>query len=178
MRLFRGREAVGERALLRRLLVRITGGALALGLVLLHLRLLWQRLSDQSVLEPVVAAKWLATVILLAALWRLRARGYRLLTGRPAGIIWLLALLLHIQAPVVPASQMTGPVDIGWLFALPATVSVGAVVAITLGVALASLLGSSVRPPVAVLRLRTRRRGGPVMGSLAAIACRPPPALL
>lgn len=160
---------------MRRRLLRILAGSLTLGLVLFHLRLLWLRVSDQSVLEPVILAKWVITAVLLAALWRLRTSGFRLLTDKRAGVIWLLALLLHIQAPVIPESALTGPADLGWLFALPATVSFGAAVAITLGLALAALLSAEVRPPDGALRRSTRRLGGPLARSLPALSCRPPP---
>ncbi len=157
--------------------MRAVVGSVALALALFHLRLFWERVSDQSVLEPVVAAKWLLTALVLGGLWRLKARGYRLLAGRRAGVFWLLALLLHVQLPVAPAAELTGPVDLGWLFALPATVSVGAAVALALGLVLALRARASARPPRVALEISTHRLGRPVAGSLPGLLSRPPPVL-
>lgn len=152
-------------------------GSAVLALVVFHLRLFWQRLTDQSVLEPVVAAKWLITALLLSGLWRLRARGYRLLAGKRAAVFWLLALLLHVQLPLAPAADLTGPVELGWLFALPATASFGTAVALALGLTLAALLAAAARPTGPTLTLNGRRLGRPLVRSLPAVACRPPPIL-
>lgn len=155
-------------------------GAVAVALAIFHARLLWQRLSDQTVFEPFVAAKWLVTGVLLLALWRLKANGHQLFLGRRAGVIWLLALLLHVQLPVVPvgaAALPEGGEPVGWLFALPVGVSVGAALAVVLGLALAAAaLGSSNRSP-ASRAVRTRRRGVTLLGSLPSLASRPPPLL-
>ncbi len=176
MRLFKGRGAAPtDRA--RGLAVRALLPAVALVLVLFHLRLFWQHLIDQSVLEPVVAVKWLLSAFLVAGLWRLRMRGYRLLGGRRAGVFWLVALLLHVQVPVAPAGDITGAPDLGWVFALPATVSLGATLALTLGFAVAIRAAAAFRPAARALTLASRSSGGPLLGSLPILACRPPPAL-
>lgn len=177
MRLFKGREATRESTRLRRVVLCALVAPGLLGLVLFHLHLLWQRLSDQSVLEPVVAGKWLVTLLLLAVLWRLKTRGYRLLASRPAGVVWLLALLLHVQLPMVPASDVAGLPDLGWLAALPVTASFGAALAVTLGLALTAASSAVVQTPDGALRRGTRRLGGPLSRSLPALACRPPPSL-
>lgn len=177
MRLFEGRGATRDSALLRRGVVRVFVGTATLGLVLFHLRLLWQRFSDQTVLEPMVAAKWLATALVVGGLWRLKVRGHRLVTGRRAGVLWLLALLLHVQLPVAVPTDLSGPVDLGWLFALPATASFGAVVVLTLGLTLAALAAAAVRPAEGGARPNPRRLGRPLARALPAVSCRPPPHL-
>ena len=153
-------------------------GAVAVALALFHLRLLWERLSDQSVLEPLVAVKWLASALLIVALWRLKATGFRLLSGKRAGVIWLLALLLHIQLPVAPVSvvpELSGLEPIGWLLALPASVSFGAALALALGLALAAFAASARPPSVAIRAVRTRRIGAAMAGVPPSHLSRPPP---
>ncbi len=157
--------------------MRALAGGAVLALALFHVRLFWQRLSDQSVLEPVVAAKWLVTALVLYGLWRLKAGGHRLLAGRRAGVFWLVALLLHVQLPVAPAAELTESAELGWLFALPATVSLGAAVALALGLGLAAWARAVERPPHAGVAVSTHRLGKPVAGSLLALASRPPPLL-
>lgn len=157
--------------------MRALAGGAVLALALFHVRLFWQRLSDQSVLEPVVAAKWLVTALVLYGLWRLKAGGHRLLAGRRAGVFWLVALLLHVQLPVAPAAELTESAELGWLFALPATVSVGAAVALALGLVLALRARASARPPRVALEISTHRLGRPVAGSLPGLLSRPPPVL-
>ena len=155
-------------------------GAVAAALAIFHARLLWQRLSDQTVFEPYVAAKWLVTGLLLLALWRLRAGGHQLFVGRRAGVLWLLALLLHVQLPVVPVAAAAVPLGTepaAWLFALPVGVSVGAALAVVLGLALAAALLGSTSYSQASHAVRTRRRGATLQGVLPLLASRPPPAL-
>ncbi len=81
--------------LLRAVLVAAGGG-----LVAFHGLLLWQRLADGSLLQPVVAMRWGGAFLLVAgfvALWRNGAS----LTGRRARTLWVLVLALH-AVPALP----------------------------------------------------------------------------
>jgi hypothetical protein len=153
-------------------------GALAVALGLFHLRLFWQRLSDQTVLEPWVAGKWLISALLVIGLWRLKAAGFRLFSEKRAGVIWLLALLLHVQLPVVPVSMApaaSGVEPIGLLLALPASASLGAALALALGLALAAFAASP-RPGGFLGRgVNTLRLGVQLAGVLPSHLSRPPP---
>ena len=153
--------------------------ALAVGLVWFHVRLLWQRVADQTVFEAAVAVKWLATGLLVLALWRLRAHGHKLFRGRRVGVIWLLALLLHLQLPMVPvmadAAEPTTVEPIGWLWSIPAVF--GTSVALALGLLLTIAAAAAPRPPARRYGTAKRRLGAPVIGSLPALASRPPPLL-
>lgn len=160
--------------------IRIALGVSALALVLFHLRLLWLRVSDQTVLEPWIAAKWLASALLVVALWRLKVAGRRLFTGKRAAVIWLVALLLHVQLPVAPsaASPLTGALEPGsWLMALPVGVSMGAALALALALGLALLAAATPRRAVTGLRASTLRLGAPLAGASPTLVSRPPPAV-
>jgi len=155
---------------------------MALGLVLFHVWLLWKSLSDQSLFEPVIALKWLVAVALLGAVWRLRSTGHLVFRGHRAGVFWLLVLLLHVQLPLTPiaesavaaASEVTAS---GWLWALPATVSIGASFALAFGLFLFAAGRALLAVPRPRWRIVVHRRGTPVTGSIPALASRPPPIL-
>ena len=160
--------------------VRAGLGAITVALALFHVWLLWKSVSDQSLYEPVVATKWLVAALLLVAVWRLRSTGHLVFRGHRAGVFWLLVLLLHVQLPLAPVAE--GAVATatqvgagGWLWALPATVSLGASLAFAFGL----FWLASGRVPVRVPRRRwevaARRLGTPVTGVIPALACRPPP---
>ncbi len=154
--------------------------AAVVALALFHLRLFWQRLSDLSVLEPQIAFKWLASAALVVALWRMRRAGRRLLSGRRAGVIWLLALLLHVQLPMaLPAESLTGDLErVGWLLVLPVGLSASAVVTQMIGLALTALLLSRVVRPSRHRTATTTRLRAPLAGVLPSLSCRPPPLAL
>jgi hypothetical protein len=79
---------------------------LAAALVIQHLFIFWQRLVSQTLLEPVVAMRWLGALLLLLVLRSMRRRGVPMLRGRVAMSFWLAVLLLHIQvAPLPQAPQ-------------------------------------------------------------------------
>ena len=107
-------------------------GAVALGaayLVALHAELLWQRIASQTLLEPLVALKWGAAAVLVAALLRLRSAGVSLWRGRRAVVVWMLVLLLHAgaagPAPGELAADQGGAS--GLLLVLPLCASVATV---------------------------------------------------
>ena len=60
-----------------------------------HLLILWSRLSDGSVLEPLVVARWITSVAILATFSGLRRRGVSVFHWRAALILWLLVILIH-----------------------------------------------------------------------------------
>jgi hypothetical protein len=82
---------------LRRLLLVAPSVIASAILVAYHLVLLWQRLTDLSLLQPAVAVRWIVTVGLLIGLRRMQAAGLPLLWGRRALAFWLLVLLLHVS---------------------------------------------------------------------------------
>ena len=111
--------------------------------VLYHAILLWQRVADLTLLEPAIAARWLATLLLLLGLFRLHHRGVPLIWGRKALVFWLLVLLLHVSFYGPLAEGVEANFDIeraGLMLALPATVVVVALAAVCLAL-LAGFLG-------------------------------------
>ncbi len=93
----------GERV---RRLSRIVVGLAGAGIGGFHLRILWTRLADGSVLDPVVAARWVTSVAIALVFIRLHRRGVSLVRGRAALVLWLLVALLHGVA-LVPAVAAT-----------------------------------------------------------------------
>lgn len=153
----------------RRLLVGIGGFSLAAGLTVFHGGLLWQRLTDGSLLQPIVVARWAVSVLLVAGLLQLWSKGLPVLRGRRAGVLWLIVVLLHAFTPggalpaVVPVAGM-----------LPAALAL--FVCLAFGLIAAPGRGSSaVRPSV------LRRRERPLRSSAGwyqVLFSRPPPVLL
>ena len=91
----------------RRRLLSATLWTVTLLLVAQHLYLLWQRLESQTLLEPLVAFRWLLALILLLALRALRQRGVPVLRGRAAVSFWLAVLLLHVHLAPVPHEALS-----------------------------------------------------------------------
>ncbi len=147
------------------------GAGLGAGLVLLHAGLLWRRLADGTLLDPHVAAQWVATTLLVAGALVLRRRGGSWVRGRRAAAFWILLLLLH-GLVALPG----GPGFAGLLLAEPWLVAapLGTTLIVVLLVSL-RLFGPARRPaaqaslvqPAGVVRL---------WRPLAAEAPRPPPA--
>lgn len=156
---------------------RVALGVVAAVLGLFHLRLLWSRLSDATMFEPVVAVKWFAAALLLASLWWMRARGHQLFGGRRAAILWLVAILLHVQLPAPLASPVAdGAVEsTGWLLALPVGVSLGVGLARGLARLLSGAVGASLVPPRPDRAPSLLSRLTPLVGALPALYSRPPP---
>lgn len=68
-------------------------------LVYFHALLLWQRVTDQTLFEPLVGLRWLGSLALLLGWYALQRRDIPLLWGRRAAVLWLLVLLLHVSFP-------------------------------------------------------------------------------
>jgi hypothetical protein len=101
-----------------------TAAALTLWLVPFHIWLLWERLSDLSIGQPIVALRWLGAVALVAAGIREARQGRSLLRGRRALALWTLAFLLHagatpVQGHPLPLSAPPPPaIHLLWLVPL------------------------------------------------------------
>ena len=74
--------------------------ACAAGLIGLHIRLLWLRFAEGSLWSPMVAARWVAAVVLCVTLLLLRRAGIPLFWGRKALVFWVLVLVLHATSGV------------------------------------------------------------------------------
>ena len=126
------------RTLLRSLLVVVLTAVAGL-----HLQILAARLADGSVLEPMVVARWLASVAVALVFLRYRRSGLSLLRGRPALVFWVVVALLH-AVPSAPAAQAV-PGEV-FLLATPLGLTLaaacGAGVALTTGSRSASAHGA------------------------------------
>ncbi|MDH3745187.1 MAG: hypothetical protein OES47_08815 [Acidobacteriota bacterium] len=160
----------GMKRLLRTGILGITAA-----LVLFHGRLLWTRLVDGSVLEPVVAARWLFGLVLAGLLIELRRRHASPLRGRSALVMWLLVVLLHAVA-LVPGVEVAAGAEgaVELLLVLPA----GALVATVLGVGAALMVQADRLAPVPILVGRADAHKAPGVGAflLEIQAARAPPA--
>lgn len=146
---------------------------------LYHAFLLWQRVADLTLFEPVIAARWLATLVLLLGLFRLHRRGVPLIWGRKALVFWLLVLLLHVSFYGPLAEGVEASLDIqraGLMLALPATFVAVAMAAVCLAL-LAAFLGEPALERSATFT-PLEAPGGPSLrtGWTLQLACRPPPA--
>jgi hypothetical protein len=160
-------------------LTLIAGPALVALVVLYHAFLLWQRVADLTLLEPAVAVRWLATLLLLLGLFRLHHRGVPLIWGRKALVFWLLVLLLHVSFYGPLAEGVEASFDIqhaGLMLALPATVVVLALAAVCL-VLLVGFLGVlAVQSPPTFAPLDAPSGPSLPTGWTLQLASRPPPA--
>ncbi len=77
----------------------IGGFALTAALAIFHGGLLWQRLTDGSLLQPVVVVRWAVSALLVLALFKLWSSGLPLVRGRRAGVLWMVVVLLHAFTP-------------------------------------------------------------------------------
>jgi hypothetical protein len=143
-------------------------------LVLLHVSLLWARVTQGRLGEPVIAFRWIAAVVLLLALLALRRRGVPILWGRRALVFWLLVLVLHAGTGVPQdSSARVAPEQL--LFVMPAAVAPACLFFVLL---VTPLAGATLTGPAVALALRAagavpaRRR----RGFRLALASRPPPA--
>jgi hypothetical protein len=108
----------------------------AAGLTVFHARLLWDRLTAGEMLEPLVALRWTAAILLVVALVALRRAGVPLLHGRRALAVWVLVALLHWSAgPPLQDGSAAPEGSSAILLVLPA----GAVALAGLGLTLAIL---------------------------------------
>ena len=142
-------------------------------LVLLHLSILWVRITQGRLGEPAVALRWAAAAVLLVALLALRRRGVPLLWGRRALVFWMLVLLLHAGTSV-PLDTGTRVAPEQLLFVAPAAVAPAGLLLVLLVTPLAGTAPAG--PAVALAHgaagaVLARRRGFRL-----ALASRPPPA--
>jgi hypothetical protein len=112
-----------------RLLNGIAIGAWA-GLALFHVWLFWGQWQDGRLSDPIIAAKWTGSALLLGALAMLHRSGRALLFGRQALVVWTLVALVHVGAGQ-HASHSSPASTPGILFVIP---TLGA--ALTAGMAL------------------------------------------
>lgn len=154
----------------RRWLVGSAGFALTAALALFHGHLLWQRLTDGSLLQPVVVVRWLVSVLLVLGLLRLWSRGLPVVRGRRAGVLWLVVVLLHAFTPggSLPAVEPVAGGALPAALAMLALLAFGLVVACDDGAVLTHRLSWWRRPSPA-------RSGG---GWYPVLFSRPPPATL
>lgn len=161
------------------MLAAVVGSALVALVVLYHAFLLWQRVADLTLLEPAVAARWLATLLLLLALYRLHQRGVPLIWGRKALVFWLLVLLLHVSFYGPLAEGVEASIDIqraGLMLALPATFISVALATVCLVLLLGFLGARAIRPAPIFSPLDPPSGSSPQVGWTLQLASRPPPA--
>ena len=154
-------------------LVSSLGLAAVVSLVLLHVSILWDRVAEGRLSEPVVALRWVAAAVLLVALQALRRRGVPLLWGRRALVFWLLVLLLHAGTAVpLESTPRLAPEQL--LFVVPAAVAS----AFALLVLLATPRAGVAAADPAVSLAHAAADGAPARrrGFSLALASRPPPA--
>lgn len=154
----------------RRRLIGIGGFALTAIIVVFHGGLLWQRLSDGSLLEPVVVARWTASALLGLALLKLWRQGLSVLRGRRAGVLWLIVALLHVFTPGAPLPAVEQVAD--------GTLPAGLVLLAFLALWLLDVPGgesASARRPVQPRRHKPARTSA---GWYRVLFSRPPPAPL
>jgi len=164
----------------RKVLVSASATLLISFLIAFHAVLLWQRVLDFSLFRPVPAIRWLATVALLVALYRLHRRGVSLFRGRGAVVAWLLVLLLHVSfwGPLAdPSSTSDGWGGPGLLLVLPAVTTVLGLVSPWIRRILTRILrDAEFRDLPFVATLDDSQSYVVRAGLLPALACRPPPA--
>jgi hypothetical protein len=114
-------------------------------LAVFHVSLLWTRLVDGQLLDPLVAARWLGAIALTAGLVALRRRGVSLVAGRRALVVWLLVVFLHWSAkPAIAVADDGQPSTSDLIFVVPST---AAAALVGLGLLVASFAASRVRRP-------------------------------
>ncbi len=106
-------------------------GLAAVALALFHLQLLVDRIANLANLQLDIALRWILTAVVLGSIAKLRRNGISVVWGRPALVLWILVLLIHIQVPLgsVPAAADGGkgvPTD-ELLLILPVSLSLAVV---------------------------------------------------
>jgi hypothetical protein len=155
--------------------VRAAGVLALAALAAFHVSLLWDRLVDGQLLDPVVAARWLGAVALSAGLVALRRRGVSLVAGRRALVVWLLVVFLHWSAePAVAVTDDGQPSTPDLIFVVPST---AAAALVGLGLLVATFAASRVRRPAfACLSTMAPSDAGPTAsGWRPSAAARAPP---
>lgn len=75
-------------------------GLAAVALALFHLQLLLDRIANLANLQLDIALRWILTAVVLGSIAKLRRNGISVFWGRPALVLWILVLLIHIQVPL------------------------------------------------------------------------------
>ena len=68
-----------------------------------HLQMLYARIADLANLELATAIRWILTAAVMGGILRLRKHRLSLFRGRPAMVLWVVVLLIHVQAPFDPS---------------------------------------------------------------------------
>jgi hypothetical protein len=154
--------------------LRSAGAVLLAALAVFHVSLLWSRLVDGQLLDPTVAARWLAAATLTIALVALRRRGVSLVAGRRALVVWLLVVLLHWSAtPTIAVADDGQPSPSDLIFVLPSTAAAGLV---GVGLLVATFAASRERPALTCLcTMEPSEAGRIAAGWRPAAAARAPP---
>jgi hypothetical protein len=143
--------------------------ALWIALLWLHGYLLWERITDLTLFEPLVALRWGIAALMIATLIRLQYLGVPLFRGRRALIFWLVILLLHAGSATAAGGRLEMVADSGLLIAVSLWF-----------LALEGVLGKRTRVAALVLRRTWMPRLAPALlpcapGSLDPLSPRPPP---
>jgi hypothetical protein len=143
-----------------------------------HAWLFWSHLAGGRLLEPAVASRWVAGVLLTAGFLGLRRVGVPLVRGRKAVVLWLLVALLHVHAAWAPQGTIA---DRGAMDEAVATIVLQAAsAAALLGLGLV-LLAVTLRPKTRAFRSPTwfaqhaGAAGRPSDGWSPLLSPRPPP---
>jgi len=154
--------------------LRVAGVLVLAALAIFHVSLFWSRLVDGQLLDPLVAARWLAAGGISAGLIALRRRGVSLVAGRRALVVWLLVVLLHWTArPAVVVADSGQPSTSELIFVVPAT---AAAALVGLGLLVATLSARRFRPALACLcTVEPSDAGRTAAGWRPAAAARAPP---
>jgi hypothetical protein len=138
------------------------------GLAFAHVDLLVRRIADASILEPLVAARWLGTAALAAAAVEIHRRGFALWRGRSGWAFALVVLLLHAGGAVPAPTSASDS-----LFILPA----GLLAAAALWAGITGSVARPLRFSAPSLRFSPfpPRFGAAAAGFDRALFSRPPP---
>jgi hypothetical protein len=90
------RRAAVSRVVLRVLSIAL--GSAAIALVLFHVWLFWDQWQIGRLSDPLVAAKWAGSALMVVAFAACRRYRVALLRGRRGLVIWTLAAVLHVGA--------------------------------------------------------------------------------
>lgn len=161
------------------LVVRAALSLLVALLIAFHGLLLWQRIVDLTLFQPIPALRWLATLAVLVGIWRLWRRGDSLVRGRRAGVLWLLVLLLHVSL-LAPSGGSEALLDArpdasGLLLVLPVATVAVALWRLVLRGRLRRVRFGAPSPGSTLARSPFPPHFACLAGFLPSLACRPPP---
>ncbi len=169
----------GGLAHLARVALSAASLGLAVTLLTFHGWLLWLRLTGGQILDPEVALRWGAAVLLLSGLLILRRLGVPLFWGRKALVFWALVILLHWSAAgplpetASPSSPAGGP---PLLFVLPAPTGALLLTLAVLWAVLRHRRWNRIPRPLAIWPVTiAAARGALAAGFWLSLSARPPP---